>query len=200
MIPFDEIDSRLAALGLDRAWLAENTPYSADYIRTVLAPKSTRRTDRVMQILSDAIAQMESAKQQAKPPHTLILEFDDAQFDKIEDAAFEHGSTARAWARDVLNGAATMDVDAFVAEFFPDHAARLQPAATEPSVARFPVPLLRAAAGFPILADAEVIEHNRQLGEGRFLLELRGDSMEPRFRDRQRVVLRDRSTLKRPLL
>jgi phage repressor protein C with HTH and peptisase S24 domain len=38
------------------------------------------------------------------------------------------------------------------------------------------------------------------LSTGRFLLELRGDSMEPRFHDRQRVVLRDKTTLKRPVL
>ncbi|RYD62835.1 MAG: hypothetical protein EOP83_13610 [Verrucomicrobiaceae bacterium] len=62
------------------------------------------------------------------------------------------------------------------------------------------VPLLRAAAGYPILADAELVAPDRELGEGRFMLELRGDSMEPRFHDRQRIVLRDKATLKRPVL
>jgi SOS-response transcriptional repressor LexA len=69
------------------------------------------------------------------------------------------------------------------------------------SIVTFPeVPLLRAAAGIPILADAEHVEPDCDLGPGRFLLELRGDSMEPRFRNKQRVVLRDKATLKRPVL
>jgi hypothetical protein len=62
------------------------------------------------------------------------------------------------------------------------------------------VPMLRAAAGLPILADAEMVQPDRQLGPGRFILELRGESMEPRFKDRQRVILRDKATLKRPVL
>jgi phage repressor protein C with HTH and peptisase S24 domain len=80
-----------------------------------------------------------------------------------------------------------------------------QPQATPvramPHVVSFPeVPLLRAAAGFPILADAEMVEPDHDLGFGRFYLELRGDSMDPRFHHRQRVVLRDKATLKRPIL
>jgi predicted DNA-binding protein len=83
-----------------------------------------------------------------------------------------------------------------------DTARALRSAKTSaPSVITFPeVPLLRAAAGFPILADAEMVEPDRDLGMGRFLLELRGDSMEPRFKHKQRVVLRDKATLKRPVL
>jgi phage repressor protein C with HTH and peptisase S24 domain len=62
------------------------------------------------------------------------------------------------------------------------------------------IPLLRAAAGSPLIADAEMVEVERDYGVGRFLLELRGDSMEPRFMDKQRIVMRDKNTLKRPLL
>jgi len=58
-IAFDEMDARLAALGRKRLWLADVTPYSADYLRTVLAPNSSRRTSRVQQILSDAIEREE---------------------------------------------------------------------------------------------------------------------------------------------
>jgi hypothetical protein len=64
MIPFEEIDRRLEAIGKNRAWLAENTPYSADYLRTVLAPKSTRRTERVLQIISDAIEREEARQEE----------------------------------------------------------------------------------------------------------------------------------------
>lgn len=72
--------------------------------------------------------------------------------------------------------------------------------APESVIHSFTVRLLRAAAGIPILADAEPVEVERELGKGRFLLELRGDSMAPRFRDKQRVILRDKATLKRPVL
>lgn len=65
MIPFDEIDSRIGALGKDRAWLAAVTPYSADYLRTVLAPNSTRRTERVQRVVSDAIEREEERQRQS---------------------------------------------------------------------------------------------------------------------------------------
>lgn len=193
MIPFDEIDSRLEKLGLDRAWLAENTPYSADYIRTVLAPNSTRRTERVMQILSDAIEREEAYRraQVAPPvlPNRITVEPTVGEFDAWDRASRAAGSASLAeWAIQELNKAA----DAWFS--------KITPIAGERAIAAFPARLLRAAAGYPILADAEVIEHDRDLGDGRFLLELRGDSMEPRFHDLQRVILRDRATLKRPLL
>ena len=66
MIPFEEIDARLEALGKDRVWLGENTPYSSDYLRTVLAPNSTRRTERVQKIISDAIEREESDRASAE--------------------------------------------------------------------------------------------------------------------------------------
>jgi hypothetical protein len=62
MIHFDQMKVRLKGIGKDRTWLAENTPYSADYIRTVLAPNSTRRTDRIQEILSNAIEREEQRK------------------------------------------------------------------------------------------------------------------------------------------
>lgn len=77
---------------------------------------------------------------------------------------------------------------------------RPKPKPVENKVMQMEIPLLRAAAGSPLLSDAEMVEVERDYGKGRFLLELRGDSMEPRFRDKQRIVMRDKATLKRPLL
>lgn len=108
MIQFEDIDKRLDALKLDRAWLAENTPYSADYLRTVLAPKSTRRTDRVQQIISDAIEKEEERRREhPKLPDQLALAPTAEDFDrwcrayKASDAA-----TLKDWAVDELNKAA----------------------------------------------------------------------------------------------
>ena len=55
MIDWNDIDRRLEKLGKDRAWLAQNTPYSADSIRVALAPNSKKRSERLQEILSKAI-------------------------------------------------------------------------------------------------------------------------------------------------
>jgi len=105
MLRFEEIDSRLAAIGKNRAWLASVTPYSADYIRTVLAPNSTRRTERVMGILSAAIEKEES---QSVPdlPDRLTLEVTSAEYDAYSEAALSQKQTLKRWAIDELNKAA----------------------------------------------------------------------------------------------
>jgi hypothetical protein len=60
MIEWNQIDLRLAEIGKDRAWLAEQTNYSAGTIRTVLAPNSDKRSDRSLSILSRAIEDEEA--------------------------------------------------------------------------------------------------------------------------------------------
>lgn len=81
MIPWNDIDSRLAGLGKDRAWLASQTGYSDGHIRTVLAPSSSRRTERIQLILSKAIEDEESRQSHKAelPPgvHELWLSAED---------------------------------------------------------------------------------------------------------------------------
>jgi hypothetical protein len=67
MIEWNQIDSRLAAIGKDRAWLAEQTPYSAGTIRTALAPNSDKRTDRMLLVLSRAIEDEEARQRPTGP-------------------------------------------------------------------------------------------------------------------------------------
>lgn len=201
MIPFDEIDSRLDQLGLDRSWLAEKSGRSPSSIRSALAPNAhpKQRSELLQRALSDAIEREEAARRgrPAEPDENLIrVSFSDEDFAEIEAAA----GIVQTPIKDFITRAAIHQARADLAKSAAATPPAVVPREPEPAVAYFPVPLLRAAAGFPILADAEVIEHDRELGEGRFLLELRGDSMEPRFQDRQRVVLRDKATLRRPLL
>lgn len=201
MIPFDEIDSRLDQLGLDRSWLAEKSGRSPSSIRSALAPNAhpKQRSELLQRALSDAIEREEAARRgrHAEPDENLIrVSFSDEDFAEIEAAA----GIVQTPIKDFITRAAIHQARADLAKSAAAAPPVVVPREPEPAVAYFPVPLLRAAAGFPILADAEVIEHDRELGEGRFLLELRGDSMEPRFLDRQRVVLRDKTTLRRPLL
>ena len=111
-----QIDARLASIGKDRAWLAENTPYSADYIRTVLAPNSKRRTERVLQVLTAAIAREEAAQQQSRegeastpqPPlrDHIVLEVPPATHDQWAAAAAAQGKALKPWAIEELNHAA----------------------------------------------------------------------------------------------
>lgn len=201
MIPFDEIDERLFKLGLDRAWLAEKSGRKPDSIGSALAPSasSSKRSKHLQRALSDAIEREEAARRgrPAEPDENLIrVSFSDEDFAIVENAA----KIVDTPIKDFVARAATHQAKAEIAKSAAATPPAVVPHESEPAIAYFPVPLLRAAAGFPILADAEVIEHDRKLGEGRFLLELRGDSMEPRFQDRQRVVLRDKATLRRPLL
>lgn len=65
MIPWEKLDQNLVALGKDRAWLAEETPYSLESIRNAMAPASTRRSDRMLSVLSRAIEDEE--ERQATP-------------------------------------------------------------------------------------------------------------------------------------
>lgn len=62
MIPFDQIDQRLADIGKNRAWLAETTGRSPDSIRVALAPKAskTKRSALLQKALSDAIEREEN--------------------------------------------------------------------------------------------------------------------------------------------
>jgi transcriptional regulator with XRE-family HTH domain len=121
-----------------------------------------------------------------------VLDFEEAEWKIIGHIARRHGLTEGQWiAQRVRDYLAHLEVRS-AAEDDKPITGELIP---------FPsVPLVRAAAGVPILADAEHVEPDRDLGEGRFLLELRGDSMEPRFHNKQRVVLRDKASLKRPVL
>lgn len=134
----------------------------------------------------------DAAALQAKPPHNLVLEFDDAEYAAIEQAALLKPETVREWAKRVLNEAAEIDAAEFVA--------RLKAQASE-SILAFPeIPLLHAAAGSPAPSDAETFAPTRSYGAGRFACQLHGESMAPKYPDGSTVILRDRASLKRPLL
>lgn len=183
-----------------QTWLAEQCGVSKQAVSNWLREKNPQAISAAAQLIITRLMAEDAAKSDAKPLQNLVLEFEDAQFEKLEKAALANRQTVRDWSKEILNGIASMDVADFVKQFFPERSRREEIVETA-SVITFPeVPLLRAAAGSPILADAEMIQPDRDLGEGRFILELRGDSMEPMFRDRQRVILRDKNLLKRPVL
>lgn len=111
MIPFEEIDSRLTALGKNRAWLAEITGRSAGSIRSALAPnaENKHRSAHLQKALSDAIEREE--QQQATPatptlPDRITLEVHPTIMDRWNAAAAAQNETTRQWAISELNRAA----------------------------------------------------------------------------------------------
>lgn len=70
----------------------------------------------------------------------------------------------------------------------------------DPVIAFPEIPLLHSAAGTPIAADGETYAPTREVGPGRFAVKLHGDSMAPRYPDSSIVILRERDSLKKPVL
>ena len=197
MIPFEEIDTRLEKIGKDRAWLTSKTPYSADYLRTVLAPNSTRRTERVQKIISDAIEREESEIQseavEALKQHAITVYPSREQFNRWT-RAFKHSRS------ETMEDWAERGLDEMAAEWEQSQKTpRVVPFA-ESAVALFEIPLWHAAAGLPASADVETVDAEVDYGPGRILCELHGDSMEPKFKNGSRVILRTRESLKKPVL
>jgi len=186
----DEVLEKLAKLGKDRAWLAAESGYEFMSVTNKLGPSgsvSVRMLNAFKRVLMIEEARQTHTKSSASESAWDHVWFNGIETKRIMQAMVSGGYQK---AEDLYHDAVIDFVDNLLGT---DKTTNFE--------LPFPsVPLLRAAAGIPILADAEHVEPDRDLGEGRFLLELRGDSMEPRFLHKQRLVLRDKSTLKRPLL
>ncbi|GAA5120411.1 LexA family transcriptional regulator [Luteolibacter yonseiensis] len=62
------------------------------------------------------------------------------------------------------------------------------------------IPLLHAAAGEPFSADSDTYIPTRHIDPGRFAVQIHGDSMSPRYPDGTTLILRERDSLKKPVL
>lgn len=73
MIPFEEIDSRLAGIGKNRAWLSQESGRKSDSIRVALAPNApaSKRSKLLQKALSDAIEREEEKQSAAAPRHAV---------------------------------------------------------------------------------------------------------------------------------
>lgn len=92
MIPFDEIDNRLALIGRDRKWLAEATGRNYSAVGAALSPNAQAkyRSKLLQKALSDAI-EAEEARQQSPsgrivPPGHMEFVLSDAQYQKVKTA------------------------------------------------------------------------------------------------------------------
>ena len=109
MIPFNEIDKRLDALGENRAWLAEVTGRSPDSLRTALAPNApaSKRTALLQRALSDAIEREEDLRK-VRPtlPDRITLEALPEEVRAWGQAAGAASLSTHDWAVRELNEAA----------------------------------------------------------------------------------------------
>lgn len=68
-------------------------------------------------------------------------------------------------------------------------------------IVAFPeIPLFHAAAGMAIASHVDTFQPNKDAGPGRFAVQLHGDSMWPKYPDGSIVILREKKSLKRPVL
>lgn len=92
MIPFDEMDDRLRALGVDRAWLASKSGRSPHSIRAALAPNATpkNRSELLQRALSAAIEREEADQAmfaQPIPPGMTNVFLNDEMLDRADRAS-----------------------------------------------------------------------------------------------------------------
>jgi predicted HicB family RNase H-like nuclease len=114
MITFDEMDSRLEAIGKNRAWLADESGRSPSSIRSALAPAASpkQRSKLLQKALSDAIEREEERQRAAKLtpsihlPDRITIECDPAERRAWQHAARRADLDLDAWTIDTLNAAA----------------------------------------------------------------------------------------------
>lgn len=186
----EEIKTWLKRLGFSRDWLADKIGVSKRTVDNWLSSNieiPERSATMIRQMIDDSEKIAEGIT-----TNVFSVECTLDQFRRFSRAALSDGLILEDWALRIL--------DAEAANYF--NLSSQEPLKIESvsTLQSHELPLLRAAAGSPIIADAEMVEVERDYGQGRFILELRGDSMEPQFQDRQRVILRDIASLKRPVL
>ena len=110
MIPFEDIDKRLASIGKNRKWLSLTSGKSESAIRSALAKNAPpeRRSTSMQKALSDAIAACEREQAQKKMtredlPTSIALPFTQEQFDLMQAAAICANMTVTEWMIHELN-------------------------------------------------------------------------------------------------
>lgn len=145
----DTVISWLDRQRRSKSWLAEKCGVSKQAVSNWL--NESNEISKQGQIMIRALMEEDAAREQARPAHHLVLDFDDDEFDAIEQAALKKNETARQWAKRSLNEIAGQDAEALVADLRRGN--DFGPGSTEPgprhlneptqSVRTFPPPELR---------------------------------------------------------
>lgn len=98
------------------SWLAEKCSVTVQAVSNWLREKNPRQISAPAQITIHSLMEEDRLSELAKPPHVMVLEFDDDEYANIEKAALQTPETVRKWAVRKLNEAATIDVEAVAAQ------------------------------------------------------------------------------------
>jgi hypothetical protein len=110
-----------------QTWLAKQCGVTKQAASNWLRDKNPQAISAAAELKIRALMAEDAIKSQAKPPHNLVLEFSDADYGLIEQAALKGNTTVREWARETLNEAADLEASKFV-QWVADQASTRYPA------------------------------------------------------------------------
>jgi phage repressor protein C with HTH and peptisase S24 domain len=177
----DEVEKKLAELGKDRHWLANETGYSYDSLKNLLAPKARELSFAMTEKIKQAFNSLEKTIDTIDPVNDLIMRPTYEQFLRWNKIALSEGKLIEDWAFDELEEAA--------AEYFAEQQINIT---TMPQAK----PNIWAAAGEPIHADC--IEWNDK--EGIVTVGAVGNSMVPLVEDGETLIMKHRSKSRSPFM
>ena len=93
-----------------RSWLAEKCQVSKQAVSNWLSENNPQGISASAQLIIQKLMEEDEAAAAAKPPHNLVIEFNDEEYQPIERAALRSGQSIREWAKDALNDIAGADV------------------------------------------------------------------------------------------
>lgn len=106
-----------------REWLADRCNVGLSAVGNWLNKKGEARPiPAEHQITISKLMAEDEAAAQSRPPHNLVLEFTNEQYEPIELAALREKMTVREWSKHVLNEAAEMDAEEFARTFLESRA------------------------------------------------------------------------------
>lgn len=95
----------------NRTWLAEKCNVSKQAVSNWLREKNSQGISASAKLVIQKLMEEDAAATQKKPPHSLVLEFEEAEYSSIEKAALANRQTIRQWAKDELNQLAQTEVE-----------------------------------------------------------------------------------------
>ncbi len=114
MIPFEEIDTRLAGIGKNRIWLAGKSGRKPDSIRVALAPNApkSKRSELLQKALTDAIEGEERCQREAEEsavqiPTRISIRAMPKERESWEECSLAAQLTLNSWIVAQLNDAAS---------------------------------------------------------------------------------------------
>ncbi|MGL6348251.1 MAG: hypothetical protein ACRC2U_00015, partial [Aeromonas sp.] len=106
----DSVNQWLLTERRSQSWLAAKCEVSKQAVSNWLRENNSRSISASAQIVILRLMEEDRAAKAAKPPHSLVLEFEDADYEQIESAAVKAGKSIRQWSKDGLLGLAEIDV------------------------------------------------------------------------------------------